>query len=153
MASLKDTLQGDLTTAMRERDDVATATLRMALAAVRNAEVAGKEHVTLDDDEVVGVLRSEMRKRADAAETYAGAGRDELATRERSEAAVLARYVPAELDDDALGVIVAEEVARAAEAGATGPKAMGTVIKAVRGRVGTNAAGGRIADAVKAALA
>jgi uncharacterized protein YqeY len=152
MSSLKDTIQADLTAAMRERDEVATATLRMALAAIRNAEVAGKEHVTLGDDEVVAVLRSEMRKRADAAEMYDTGGRAELATRERQESEVLARYVPAELDDDALGAIVAEEVALAAGAGNTGPKAMGAVIKAVRARVGTNAAGGRIADAVKAAL-
>jgi uncharacterized protein YqeY len=152
MASLKEQLQSDLTVAMRERDDLAVGTLRMALAAIRNAEVAGKEHVTLSDDDTVGVLRSEIRKRNDAAGMYADAGRDELATKERSEADVLSRYVPAELDDDALNAIVAEEVARAAEAGATGGKAMGAVIKAVRERVGPNAAGGRIADAVKAAL-
>jgi uncharacterized protein YqeY len=64
--TLKERIQGDLTTAMRERDDVTVATLRMALAAITNAEVAGKEHVTLDDDAIVGVLRSEMRKRSDA---------------------------------------------------------------------------------------
>jgi uncharacterized protein YqeY len=152
MASLKERLQADLTSAMRERDDVSVATLRMALAAITNAEVAGKEHVTLGDDDVVNVLRSEMRKRADAAGMYADGGRPELAERERSQADVLSRYVPAELDDEQLHAIVAEEVARAAEAGTTGPKAMGAVIKAVRARVGTNAAGGRIADAVKTAL-
>jgi len=100
----------------------------------------------------VQVLRSEIRKRNDAAGLYADAGRDELAQRERGEADVLSRYVPAELDDDALHAIVADEVTRAAAEGATGPKAMGTVIKAVRARVGTNASGGRVADAVKAAL-
>jgi uncharacterized protein YqeY len=84
---------------------------------------------------------------------YADAGRDELAQRERGQADVLTRYVPTELNDDALGAIVAEEVARATADGVTGPKAMGVVVKAVRARVGTNAAGGRIADAVKAALA
>jgi uncharacterized protein YqeY len=153
MSSLKEQLQADLTGAMRERDDLAMATLRMALAAITNAEVAGKEHVALSDDDIVGVLRSEIRKRNDAAGMYADAGRTELAERERGEAGVLARYVPAELDDDALGAIVAEEVARAAADGVTGPKAMGAVVKAVRARVGTNAAGGRIADAVKTALA
>jgi uncharacterized protein YqeY len=153
LTSLKDRLKSDLPTALRERDDVTVSTLRMALAAITNAEVAGKQQVTLTDDEVVQVLRSEIRKRHDAAETYAGAGRDELAQRERSEADVLGRYVPAELDDDALLAVVREEVARANEQGATGPKAMGVVIKAVRERVGSNAAGGRVADAVKAALA
>jgi uncharacterized protein YqeY len=153
MASLKERLQGDLPTAMRERDNVTVSTLRMALAAITNAEVAGKEQVALSDDDVVNVLRSEIRKRNDAAETYANAGRDELAQRERTEADVLGRYVPAELDDDALGAVVREEIERAQAGGVTGPKAMGAVIKAVRERVGSNAAGGRIADAVKTALA
>jgi uncharacterized protein YqeY len=153
MTSLKERLQEDLPVAMRERDDVAVSTLRMALAAITNAEVAGKEQVTLTDDDVVGVLRSEIRKRSDAATTYADAGREELAQRERSEADVLARYVPAELDDDALAAIVAEEVAKAAAEGVTGPRAMGVAVKAVRARVGTNASGGRIAEAVKSQLA
>ena len=152
MTTLKERIQADLTGAMRERDDVTVSTLRMALAAITNAEVAGKQQVTLADDDVVQVLRSEIRKRNDAAGLYADAGRDELAQRERGEADVLSRYVPAELDDDALHAIVADEVTRAAAEGATGPKAMGTVIKAVRARVGTNASGGRVADAVKAAL-
>jgi uncharacterized protein YqeY len=150
--ALKEQLQTDLTTAMRERDDVAVATLRMALAAITNSEVAGKQQVTLGDDDIVNVLRSEMRKRADAAGMYADGGRPELAERERNQADVLARYVPAELDDAQLEAIVGEEVARAGEAGNTGPKAMGAVIKAVRARVGTNASGGRVADAVKRAL-
>jgi hypothetical protein len=153
LASLKERLQSDLPVALRERDDVTVSTLRMALAAITNAEVAGKEQVTLSDDDVVNVLRSEIRKRHDAAETYANAGRAELAQRERNEADVLGRYVPAELDDDALLAVVREEVARANANGVTGPKAMGVVIKAVRERVGSNAAGGRIANAVKAALA
>jgi uncharacterized protein YqeY len=149
---LKEQLQADLTAAIRRRDDTAVSSLRMALAAITNTEVAGKEHVTLDDDAIVAVLRSELRKRADAAAMYADAGRDELAQRERGQAEVLSHYVPAELSDDDLAAVVREEVARAADEGATGPKAMGVVVKAVRARVGTNAAGGRIADAVKAAL-
>jgi uncharacterized protein len=153
MTTLKERIQEDLPVAMRDRDDIAVSTLRMALAAITNAEVAGKEHKTLTDDDIVGVLRSEIRKRSDAATMYADAGRTELARRERGEADVLARYVPAELDDDALGAVVREEVERANTGGVTGPKAMGVVIKAVRERVGSNAAGGRIADAVKAALA
>src|SRR3954453_5674978 len=100
MASLKERLQSDLTGAMRDRADITVSTLRMALAPITTAQGAGPEQVTLSDDDVVGVLRSEMRKRADAATMYADAGRDELAARERGEAGVLGRYVPAELDDD-----------------------------------------------------
>jgi len=152
MGSLKDRLHEDLTAAMHAQDDVARSTLRMALSAISKAEVAGRTHATLTDDEVLGLLRSEIGKRAEAATIFTAAGRDELAARERAEADVLAPYLPAELSDAALGAIVAEEVAQAEQAGVTGPRAMGQVIKAVRGRVGQQSGGGRIADAVKAAL-
>ena len=153
MAGLKQRLRADLTGAMRARDEVVLATLRMALTAITKAEVAGREQVELSDDQVVDVLRSEMSKRDEAAAIYAQAGRAELAERERAEAAVLAPYLPAQLSDVELAGIVAEEVAASAASGATGPRAMGSVIKAVRARVGTQAAGGRVAEAVKAALA
>src|SRR5690348_16174543 len=104
----------------------------MALAAVTRAEVAGAEQVVLSDDQVVGVLRSELAKRNEAAEIYAGAARQVLAARERADAEILTRYLPAQVDDAALAGVVAEEVERAAADGMTGPKAMGPVIKAVR---------------------
>jgi uncharacterized protein YqeY len=83
---------------------------------------------------------------------YRSGGRPELADREAAEADVLRRYLPAELDDDALERIVAEEVANAAASGVTGGKAMGSVVKAVRERVGARAEGARVAAAVKTAL-
>jgi uncharacterized protein len=149
---LKEQLRVDLTAAMRERDDVKVATLRMALAAVTKAEVAGKEHVTLSDAEVTAVLRSEMKKRHEAADMYESGGRLDRAERERAEAAVLAAYLPAEMDDAALAAIVQEEVATVEASGVTGGKAMGVAVKAVRERVGDGADGARIAAAVKTAL-
>jgi uncharacterized protein YqeY len=137
---------------MRSRDEVVVATVRMLLAAVRKAEVAGKSQVELSDDDIVGVIRSELRKRTEASEMYRSGGRPELADREAAEADVLRRYLPAELDDDALERIVAEEVANAAASGVTGGKAMGSVVKAVRERVGARAEGARVAAAVKTAL-
>jgi uncharacterized protein len=148
----KSRLQDDLTAAMRSRDDVAVATLRMLLAAVRKAEVAGKSQVELSDDQLIGVVRSELRKRTEASEMYRTGGRPELADREAAEADVLRRYLPAQMDDDVLQEIVTEEVARAAADGITGPKAMGSVVKAVRERVGTEAEGARVAAAVKEAI-
>ena len=148
----KSHLQDDLTAAMRSRDDVAVATLRMLLAAVRKAEVAGESQVELSDDQLIGVVRSELRKRTEASEMYRTGGRPELADREAAEADVLRRYLPAQMDDDVLQEIVAEEVARAAADGITGPKAMGSVVKAVRERVGTEAEGARVAAAVKEAI-
>jgi uncharacterized protein YqeY len=90
--------------------------------------------------------------RAEAAEVYAGAGREARAAAERAELAVLERYLPAAMDDDELAAIVAEEVAAAAAGGVTGPRAMGQVVKAVRERVGSRADGARIAVLVKSSL-
>jgi len=150
---LKATLRDDLTSAIRDRDEITVATLRLALAAITKAEVAGTEPVTLTDDQILDLLRSEGKRRAEAADLYDQGERAELATRERAQAAVLQRYLPAEMDDAALAAIVAEEVESARAGGVTGGRAMGEVIKAVRARVGSDAGGGRVAAAVKAALA
>jgi uncharacterized protein YqeY len=149
---LKDRLREDLTKAMRSRDELRRAALRMVLTSISKAEVAGRQLRTLSDDEVIRVIRSELGKRTEAAGIYEDAGRNELANRERAEAEALASYLPPELDDDTLKAVVEEEVARASDSGVAGPRAMGVVIKAVRARVGARAEGGRIAGAVRAAL-
>ncbi|MFM8528545.1 MAG: GatB/YqeY domain-containing protein [Ilumatobacteraceae bacterium] len=151
-ASLKITLQNDLNTAMKAGDEMTKSTLRMLISAVKNAEVAGKQAVDLSDPQVIDVLRAEAKKRAESAELYAGAGRNELADKERAEILVIERYLPAAIDADALAAIVADEVGKAAAAGQSGPKAMGVVIKAVKERVGGGADGAAIAAAVKSAL-
>lgn len=151
-SSLKSRIQNDITDAVRSGDELSKSTLRMALAAIMNAEVAGKEAVVLTDEQVVAVLRSEVKKRVESAQIYQDAGRIELAERERGEVVILERYLPVAMDPDALAAIVAEEVAAAAAAGQSGPKAMGAVIKAVRDRVGDGADGSTIAAAVKSAL-
>jgi uncharacterized protein YqeY len=152
VTGVKEQLRTDLTAAMRERDEVTVAALRLALSAVTRAEVAGDQAAELDDEAIVAILRSEGKKRAEAADLYDQAGRAELAERERAQATVLERYLPAEMDDGALAAVVAEEVATARAAGVNDKAAMGQVIKAVRARVGGEASGGRVAAAVKAAL-
>ena len=145
-------LQADLTTAMKARDEVALSTIRMLRSAITNAEVAGAEVVVLSDDQVIAVLQSEAKKRAEAAEVYEQNGRAESAAKERSELAVIERYLPAAMSDAELESIVDEEIAAAAAGGAEGGKAMGQVIKAVRERAGASADGGRIATLVKSKL-
>jgi uncharacterized protein YqeY len=152
VTSLKERIREDLTAAMRARDETAKATLRSVITAISKAEVSGKQQSTLNDDQVIGVIRSELGKRKEAAEIYDKAGRDELAA-QRSEAEILSTYMPEEIGDEALAAIVAEEVANARNAGIEGPRAMGAVIKAVRERVGAAAEGSRISQVVKAALA
>lgn len=137
---------------MKAGNDIAKSTLRMALSAITNAEVAGDEAVELSDDQVIKVLQSEVKKRQESAEVYEQAGRTEAAIKERAEAEVLAVYLPAAMSDEELAAVVHEEVARAATQGAEGMKAMGAVVKAVRERVGSGADGSKIADLVKAAL-
>ena len=151
---LKARLRVDLTAAMKARDPLTTGTLRMALAAVTTAEVAGTTAKELTDQEVTTVLAKEVRKRAEAAEAFAGAGRDELADKERAEAAVLSAYLPTPLTDEQLGALVAEALDAVASdtAGPVTMRQMGQVIKAVQARADGRADGSRIAAAVKAAL-
>ena len=150
--SVKSRLQADLTVAMKARDEIATSTIRMLRAAITNAEVAGSTAVELTEAQAVAVLQSEAKKRVEAADVYAQAGRDDSARKERAELAVIERYLPAAMSDAELGAIVADEVATARAAGVEGQRAMGQVIKAVRERAGAAADGGRVAALVKAAL-
>ena len=153
MTSLKDTLKNDLTAAMKSGNELAKSTLRMALSAITNAEVAGDEAVELSDDQIIKVLQSETKKRAESAEVYQQAGRDDAAAKERAEAEILSAYLPAAMSDEELAAVVADEVQKATAAGNSGMKAMGSVVKAVRERVGSSADGSKIADLVKSALA
>ena len=125
----------------------------MILSAVQVASVAGDEAVELSDAEITAVLRSEAKRRVEAAELYEQAGRTEQASAEQSQLVVIESYLPAAMDDEALQTIVNEEISAAKNAGVEGPKAMGQVIKAVKDRAGDGADGGRIAALVKASLA
>lgn len=145
-------LHDDLTAAMKEGRDREKSTLRMLIAALKNAAVAGDEAVQLGDEQVIAVLRAEAKKRSEAAEIYAQAGRTDSAATEREELAVIERYLPARMDDDALVVVIGEEIELAQAAGVTGPKAVGVVVKAVRARVGDAADGAAVAARVKELL-
>lgn len=149
MTSLKERLRDDLTAAIKARDELRSSTLRLTLTAVNRAEVAGTTKRELSDAEVVQVLQGEAKKRRDAASAFQDAGRAESAERERAEGEVLAEYLPKQLGDEELAAIVAAAVA---ESGASGPQAMGAVMKLVRPKVEGLAEGGRVAAAVKAAL-
>jgi uncharacterized protein YqeY len=149
MSALKDKLKADLATSMKARDEVRLRTIRMALAAIGVEEVAGKTARELSDDEVVKVLTREAKKRREASEAFANAGRAEQAQAELDEQAVLDEYLPAQLSDEELGALVDEAIA---ESGAAGPKAMGQVMKVLNPKVAGRAEGGRVAQAVRARL-
>lgn len=149
MATLKEQLHADLTTSMKARDELTTATLRMLLTAVTNEEVSGASARTLTDDEVLRVVNREAKKRREAAEAFGDAGRTEQAQRERDEEQVLTRYLPAQLDDDALTALVADAIA---EAGASEPRHLGAVMKAVQPKIAGRADGKRVSAEVKRQL-
>ncbi|MBW8482885.1 GatB/YqeY domain-containing protein [Actinomadura parmotrematis] len=149
MSALKEKLETDLSTAMKARDEVRTRTLRMALTAVKNEEVSGRQARTLSDDDVVKVLGREAKKRREAATAFADAGRAEQAQAERDENAVLEEYLPKQLGDAELAALVADAIA---ESGAAGPRAMGQVMKVVNPKVAGRAEGGRVAAEVRKQL-
>lgn len=153
MTTLKSRLQDDLTAAIKERDELRSATLRMTLTAITKEEVAGTSARELSDDEVQKVITREAKKRREAAEAFADGGRAEQADRERAEGEVLADYLPQQLSDEELATLVAEAVAEAQASGAEGPRAMGAVMKIVNPKVAGRAEGGRVAAAVKKRLA
>ncbi|ABS01921.1 GatB/YqeY domain-containing protein [Kineococcus radiotolerans] len=150
--TLKDSLQADLTTAMKARDELRSATLRMVLTAIRAEEVAGKSARTLSDDEVVAVLQREAKKRREAAEAFAGAGRAEQGERETAELSVIETYLPTPLTDEELDALVDEAVLIATAEGLTGMGAMGAVMSQLKPKVGGRADGKRLSGAVRARL-
>jgi uncharacterized protein YqeY len=150
--SVKQRMQAALTAAMRARDEVSMSALRQALAEVAVAETAGAELVVLADDAVLAVLAMEVRKHHETADAFVTAGRPEKVDRERAEAAVLEAYLPAALSEADLDAMIAAEIAAAAADGATGMKAMGKVVSAVRAKAGPTADGAAIAAKVKTAL-
>ena len=146
---MKARLETDLRAAMKARDELVTSTLRMALTAVRAAEVSGKAARELSDDEVLGVLTKEAKKRREAAVAFADAGRDALATKERAEEEVLSAYLPAQLSDDDLRELVAGALAAG---GFSGKQSMGPAMKAAQAAVAGRAEGGRVAAEVRRQL-
>jgi uncharacterized protein YqeY len=150
MSELKERLRTDLTNAMKARDELSLDTLRMLLTAVTNEEVAGSAARELTDEDILKVINREAKKRREAAEAFAGAGRAEQASRERAEEGVLLAYLPQQLDDPELAALVAGAIA---EAGATEPRQMGLVMKIVTPQVAGRADGKRVSDEVKRQLA
>jgi uncharacterized protein len=147
---LKEKLQTDLTDAIRSRNEVVSGTVRMLLAAITNEEVAGKAAKVLTDAEIITVLSREAKKRREAVEAYTQAKRDDLASKEKAEAAVIANYLPEQLSEDEIKKLIADAIA---ETGAKGPAGMGLVMKVLQPKIAGKADGGIVSGLVKAALA
>lgn len=149
MSELAERMQQDLTTAMKARDELRVATLRMAISAVREEAVSGAQARELTDEEVERVLRSQVKRRDEAAEAFQAAGRDQQATRELDERAILSAYLPEELDEADLEALVDEALAAG---GFTDPSQMGPAMNTAMAAVAGRAEGKRVSAIVKAKL-
>lgn len=149
MAGLKDRIADDMRAAMKDRDQVRVSTLRMLMAAVKNAEVQGAQARELSDAEVLDVVGREAKRRKEAIEAYSGAGRGDLVDKETAELGVLQGYLPEALSDEDLARLVDEAIA---ETGASTPKQMGEVMKVLMPKVRGRADGAAVSAMVKQKL-
>lgn len=146
---LIDDIRSDMKDAMKAKEAVRLRTLRSIISAVQQAEVAGKEAVTLTDDEVNKVIAAQAKRRVEAAEAFDEGDRPEQAAAEREELAVLESYLPEALGDEELSALVDSELA----AGGFSSKAdMGKAMKAINAKVAGRADGRAVADLVKSRL-
>ena len=146
---IKEQLQSDLTEAIRSRNEIVSGTIRMVLTSIRNEEVSGKEERTLADAEIITVLTREGKKRREAAEAFADAGRADKAELEKAEGEVIAKYLPAQLTADEVKQIIADAIA---STGAAGPADMGKVMGAIKAKIAGKADGALVSSLVKESL-
>ena len=146
---LKERLQGDLTEAIRSRDELKSGTIRMVLTAITNEEVSGKSARVLTDAEIITVLSREAKKRREASEAFADAGRADRAEQEINEGKVIGEYLPEQLSEADIKKMIADAIA---ETGASGPAGMGLVMKVISPKIAGKADGGTVSGLVKAAL-
>ena len=144
---LLEQIQNDLKTALKERNELQVSTLRLSLSEAHNRQI--EKQAELVDEDIVGVLRKEVKKRQESIEAYEKGGRQELADKESKELIILSKYLPQEMSPEELGKIVKETID---EVGAQGPsdfgKVMGVVMNKVKGRID----GSKVSDAVKKLL-
>jgi uncharacterized protein YqeY len=145
--SLKDQITEDMKNAMRSGDKFRLGAIRMILAAIKQKEV--DERISLDDEAVLGVLEKMLKQRRESISQFRDAGREDLATREESEAQILSCYMPEPLDEADLDAIIKEAIA---ESGAESMRDMGKVMALVKARAQGRADMSAVSARVKASL-
>jgi uncharacterized protein YqeY len=148
--SLKEKLQTDLTSSMRNRDEVRSSTIRMILTSIKNEEVSGKEMRELNESELITVLSREAKKRREAAEAFDQAGAKDRAETERAEGAIIAEYLPKQLSESEVKDLIEAAIR---ETGANSPAQMGLVMKNLQPKIAGKADGALVSSLVKVALA
>jgi uncharacterized protein YqeY len=148
--TLRERLHDDTIAAMRSGDALRRDVLRMVQNAIYNIEKS--KHVTLSEDEVLGVVVRETKTRRESVEAFRAGGREDLAAKEEAEIAILAEYLPQPLTDDELRALVDQGVV---ETGAASARDLGKVMSwlspRIRGRADGKVASGLVAQALAAA--
>ena len=145
--TLRERIHDDTTAAMRSGDSLRRDVLRMVQNAIYNIEKAKK--VTLSEDEILGVVTKEVKTRRESVEAFRGGGREDLATKEEAEIAILSGYLPQQLTDDELRALVEQGIAATGAASARDMgKVMGWLSPQIRGRADGKVASGLVAAAL-----
>jgi len=145
---LKKTLESDLREALRRKDELRKTTLRLAIAAIHNEEIAkGRE---LDEGELIAIVAKEAKQRREAAEQFAKGGREDLVAREEQELQILLDYLPAQLSEEEITARAREVIG---ELGASSPAQMGEVMRVLMPEMKGKADGQVVSGIVKALLA
>lgn len=145
--SLKQRINDDVKTAMRNKDKERLATLRLITAAIKQKEV--DERIELDDDQVIGVLEKMLKQHKDSIEQYENAGRSELADKEKTELVLIQEYMPAQLSEAEITALIDEAIA---ETGASEMKEMGKVMGLLKPKLAGRADMGQVSALIKAKL-
>lgn len=145
--SIYDQLMADLKTALRERDELRKSTIRMALAALKNARV--EKNADLTEEEMIAVLNRQVRRRRDSIKEYQKGNRPDLAEREAAEIEILQQYLPRALSEDEIIALAREAIA---ETGASTPRQMGQVMRVLMPRLRGRADGRRVSEIVRRLL-
>ncbi|PCJ30293.1 MAG: glutamyl-tRNA amidotransferase [Gammaproteobacteria bacterium] len=144
---LKVTILDQVKSAMRAKDKKRLGTLRQITAAIKQFEIDNRED--LNDDGIIVIMTKMCKQRRDSLSQFQDAGRDDLAEIEIAELAIIEEFMPTPLTDDEIATEIAAMIK---ELGATGPKEMGNVIKALRPKFQGRADMGAVSGLVKAAL-
>jgi uncharacterized protein YqeY len=143
----KADLENDLKDAMRTKDELRKTTLRMALAAIRMAEI--EKRADMDETAILGILQKEIKSRQEAIADAQKAGRQDLVAASQSEIGVLEKYLPLPLTEDELEALARQAIG---EVGATSVREMGQVMKVLMPRLAGRASGNQASQVVRRLL-
>ncbi len=145
--TLKEQILEDIKHYMKEKDNIALNAVRMLKSDIKNAEIAAIKE--LDDECIIKVVASSIKKRKDSAEIYIKNSRQDLADKELAEIKVLEKYLPAQLDDESIKAVINEVIASLDD---NMNKNFGDVLKNVMAKVGSSAEGKRVSELIKGIL-